>query len=187
MNKIINSGNPLSDQEKPVVLADGKFIQLVRRKTWEYVTRKGVTGIVGLIPITDDRKIVLVEQFRPPLNARVIELPAGLAGDGKYHNETLESAARRELLEETGYEAAELKYVGGGTASAGITDELISLFLATGLRKTGPGEGDGDEDITVHEVPLDEVQAWLAIKAHDGVLIDLKVFSGLYFAGITAV
>jgi ADP-ribose pyrophosphatase len=149
---------------------------------WEYVTRKGVTGVVGLVAVTNEGKLLLVEQFRKPVDAPVIEIPAGLAGDGRYRNETLETAARRELREETGYEAANMEYLGGGTASAGLTDELITLFRATGLHKAGDPTPDGDERITVHEVPLNEVVPWLSKQAERGVLTDLKVFSALFFA-----
>ena len=169
---------------KPETLADGKFIQLVRQGKWEYAKRKGVSGIVGIVAVTDDRKLVLVEQDRPPVGKRVIELPAGLAGDvAGSETEALADAARRELLEETGYEAQEMVQVAEGAASAGMTDEIITLFLATGLRKTGEAEGDGSEDITVHEVPLDEAARWLEARAAEGRLIDLKVYGGLYFAG----
>src|SRR5436190_21784999 len=89
------------------VLYEGKFRRYVRRGGWEYVARRNVTGIVGIIAVTDDGKLVLVEQFRPPVGKNVIEIPAGLAGDvaGSEH-EALAEAARRELLEETGYEAS---------------------------------------------------------------------------------
>ena len=70
-----------------------------------------------------------------------------------------------------------------GAASAGMTNEVITLFLASGLRKTGDAAGDGSEDITVHEVPLDLVYGWLDARAGEGKLIDLKVYGGLYFAG----
>ena len=75
-----------------------------------------------------------------------------------------------------------MEYIGGGTASAGLTDELITLFRATGLNKVGDPTPDGDENITVHEVPLDEVVGWLRKQAERGALTDLKVFSALYFA-----
>jgi ADP-ribose pyrophosphatase len=114
---------------------------------------------------------------------RVIELPAGLAGDAKGHeDEDLEVAARRELLEETGYEARRMERVAAGAASAGMTDEVITLFVATGLKKVGPGEGDGEEEIIVHEVSLDRAMEWLSEQERGGRLIDLKVFAGLYFA-----
>ena len=164
-------------------LADGKHIALVRRGKWEYAARKGVAGVVGGVAVTDDRRLVLVEQERPPVNCRVIELPAGLAGDDARHkDEDLAAAARRELLEETGYAAREMRRLAAGAASAGMTDEIITLFLATGLTKTGPGEGDGSEDITVHEVALDGILDWLAAREGDGRLIDLKVYAGLFFA-----
>ena len=168
---------------KPETVAEGKFVRLVRQGKWEYATRKKVSGIVGIIAVTDDRKLVLVEQDRPPVGKRVIELPAGLAGDEAGHkSEDLADAARRELLEETGYEAGNMVRVAEGAASAGMTNEIITLFLATSLKKTGEGKGDGSEYITVHEIPLGEVIEWLDDCVREGKLVDLKVYSGLYFA-----
>lgn len=162
---------------------DGKHIQLARRGTWEFVSRRGVSGIVGIIAVTDAEELILVEQYRAPVDKDVIELPAGLAGDVPGHEmEELEVAARRELLEETGYEAQTMRRVAEGTASAGITDEIITLFMATGIKKTGAGEGDGSEKITVHLVPLKEVQSWLSSKQAKGKLVDLKIYSALHFA-----
>ena len=85
-------------------------------------------------------------------------------------------------MEETGYEAREMAYLATGVPSAGITDEIITLFHAKGLKKTGEGKGDGSEQITPHEVPLAGAERWLEQKAKEGYLIDLKVYSGLYFA-----
>jgi ADP-ribose pyrophosphatase len=173
----------MSQQSNVDVVADGKYIQLVRQGGWEYARRKGISGIVCVVAVTDDGKLVLVEQYRAPVRARVIELPAGLAGDAEGHErEDLADAARRELLEETGYEARTMDRVAAGAASAGMTDEIITLFRATGLKKTGEGSGDETEDITVHEVPLADVVRWLAEQERGGKLVDLKVYCGLYFA-----
>jgi ADP-ribose pyrophosphatase len=169
--------------DKAETILDRKHLSLMRRGHWEYVSRKGVCGIVAIVAVTDDGKLVLVEQYRPPVDANVIELPAGLAGDLPGEStEPLENAARRELMEETGYEAAEMRRVADGTPSAGITDEVITLFVAKGLKKTGEGAGDGSEQITLHEVPLREVEGWLAQQRKAGKLVDLKVYGGLYFA-----
>jgi ADP-ribose pyrophosphatase len=174
----------MTDQPEPTTttLYDGKYVRLVKQGPWEFARRKGVSGIVGIVAVTDDRRLVLVEQFRPPVGRLVIELPAGLAGDvAGQETEELADAARRELLEETGYEAAGMTYLAAGAASAGLSDEVITLFRATGLRKTGEGTGDGSEQITLHKVPLAHVARWLDAKAKAGCLIDLKVYSGLYF------
>ena len=171
---------PANDVE---TVADGKHIRLVRRGRWEYVTRKSVSGIVGIIAVTDDGKLLLVEQDRPPVNGSVIEIPAGLAGDIAGHEtEALATAAERELLEETGYQATAMEYLTQGTASAGITDEVITLFRATGITRMGPAAGDGGEQITVHEIPLAGIDAWLDAQRQAGKKIDLKVYAGLYFA-----
>jgi ADP-ribose pyrophosphatase len=173
--------HPTNDPKK--ILCDGRHIQLVSVGRWEFVERKGVTGIVGIVAVTDDGKLLLVEQYRPPVGKVVIEIPAGLAGDiAGQEGEELATAARRELLEETGYEATGMTYLADGAASAGLSNEIITLFRATGLKKTGLGEGDGSEEITVHEVPVKEVMSWLAERRREGKLVDLKVYGAMYFA-----
>ena len=169
--------------DAPEMIRKGKFLNLVKRGSWEYVTRPNVTGIVAVLAVTDDRKLILVEQFRPPVNQRVIEIPAGLAGDtASSATEDLAAAATRELEEETGYRAARMERLTVGVSSAGLTDELITLFRATQLTKVGNGGGDEHEAIQVHEIPLPEVIPWLNRRANEGLLIDLKVYSALYFA-----
>lgn len=165
------------------ILHESKHLRLVRRDDWEFVQRPKITGIVGIIAVTDDQKLVLVEQFRIPLQKNVIEIPAGLAGDvsGAEH-EALAQAAMRELEEETGYRAERMVELTSGASSAGLTDEIITLFRAEGLKKVGPGGGDGSESIVVHEVPVDEVESWLAERVRGGAAVDLKVYSALYFA-----
>jgi ADP-ribose pyrophosphatase len=128
---------------------------------------------------------VLVEQFRPPVNKNVIEIPAGLSGDTpSFKNEDLKLAAARELEEETGYRAGRMTLVASGTASAGLCDEIITLFRATELEKVSDGGGDETESITVHEIPLDEVVQWLEDQRAQDKLVDLKVYSALYFASL---
>ena len=166
------------------VISSGKHVRFVSRDGWEYVERHKVTGIVGIVAVTPQKKIILVEQYRAPLGRNCIELPAGLAGDipGE-EKEALATAAQRELVEETGYEAAEMLPLGDGAVSAGITNEVISLFEARGLKKTNQGGGDGTENITVHEIPLAEVRSWLERRRKEGAIPDWKVYAALYFIG----
>lgn len=161
---------------------EGQFIDLVKRGSWEYAARKNITGIVGIVPLTDDGNIILCEQYRPPVGKRIIELPAGLVGDKEdEQDETLESAARRELLEETGYEAEKMDFLFEGASSPGVTDEIVTFMLATGLKKAGPGGGDEAEDIIVHAVPVDGLTDWLEVQRTAGKVIDMKVYSILHF------
>lgn len=169
----------MSDVE---LLYRGKHLHLVRRGTWEFARRPNVCGIVGIVAVTRAAELILVEQFRPPVNARVIELPAGLAGDlADAPVEDLAVAAKRELLEETGYAAATMEVLAAGPVSAGLSDEVITLFRAKGLTKQSDGGGDGSEQITVHQVPLGGIDAWLDGQRRAGKMIDLKVYAGLRF------
>ena len=159
------------------IVWQGRHLQVVMRGTYECVQRRGISGIVGIIAVTDAGKLILVEQYRPPVQARVIELPAGLVGDGAGDkNESIETAARRELLEETGYEAREIVPIAYGAASAGLSDEVIHLVLARGLAKAGEGGGDEHEDITSHEVLIEMLPEWLRRRQAEGIVIDLKVW-----------
>ena len=160
----------------PEVLYRGKFLEMVKTGHWEYVRRKGCFPAVGVMAITPDRELILVEQYRIPLQAKTIELPAGLVGDEpRYGQEELLTAARRELLEETGYQAQNWEYLFGGPSSAGLTDEMVHLFLATGLQKVAAGGGDAHESITIHTVPLAGLTAFLEQRLQEGDNIDMKV------------
>jgi ADP-ribose pyrophosphatase len=175
----------MKDDSKPIVVARGKFLRLQSIDGWEYVERANASAVVGMLAITDDDRLVLVEQYRPAVRKRVIELPAGLAGDSKEHQaERPETAAERELLEETGYRAREMLFLGSGPSSSGMSSEIITLYHAKGLTKMGAGEGDGLEQITLHEVPMRDLRAWLGKAENDGKLIDLRISAALNLAGI---
>lgn len=165
------------------VIAGGRFLRLMRRGRWEFVERTNARGATAIVAITDAGELVLIEQPRPALGGVAVELPAGLVGDtpGEEH-EDMAVAAGRELLEETGFAACRIEQVAAGPSSPGLTNECIAIFVATGLRKIGPGGGDASEEITVHTVPLAEVPAWLAARVAQGAHVDLKVYAGLYFA-----
>ena len=165
------------------VLGEGRFVRLVAEDHWEWTERLNISGAVMIVAVTEARELVMVEQYRIPLHARVIELPAGLAGDGPATaGEPLANAAHRELVEETGYEADAMEYLADGPTSAGMTSETYSVFLARNVRRVGPGGGDDREDIQVHVMPLDGVEQWLAQRRRQGVLVDPRVYLGLYFA-----
>src|SRR5581483_10651845 len=144
------------------VLAAGRFLSLAREGRWEYAERINATGAAIIVAVTDDERVVLVEQFRIPVHARTIELPAGLIGDEPGGGDESEAeAARRELLEETGYAAARMEFLTSGPPASGTTSEVVSFFRATGLQRVHAGGGVVHENITVHDVPLREIDAWL--------------------------
>jgi ADP-ribose pyrophosphatase len=157
-------------------LGEGKYLRLVIEGHYEFVERVNATGVVVIVPVTDNGKIVLVEQRRLPIGRNMVELPAGLVEDG----ETLDGAAGRELLEETGYEPKELRKLGRWPTSSGMSSEIVSVYLATGLRKKGEGGGDATEQITVHAVDIKQADAWLDKMERAGAMLDPKIYAGLY-------
>lgn len=162
-----------SDAPKEIVW-EGKYIKVVKQGTWEYVSRtRGVTAAVILA--IHDGHVLLVEQYRVPVGARCIELPAGLVGD-EHAGEDVAAAAIRELEEETGYRAGRMVDLGKFHASPGMSSESFTLLRAEGLTKVGEGGGvDEHEDIVVHRVALDRVPAFLAAKRAEGACADVKL------------
>lgn len=161
-------------------LWEGRFLRALRInykdlsgniRDWEAMERVNCKGIVGVVPITEDGCVLLIRQFRPPVNGYVIEFPAGLNDKG----ETLEEVARRELLEETGYKAREIRLLGKGPLSSGSSVEVLTVYVAIGLEFVGPVEGDETEDIEVIKIPIDSV--WYKLKEFEdrGDFIDLKI------------
>jgi ADP-ribose pyrophosphatase len=170
------------NESTQTTLYTGKFLALIKEGHWEYVERVNGTGAAVIVAVTPDGKLLLVEQYRIPVHARTIELPAGIIGDEPGGaDESHAEAARRELLEETGYAAAEIELLTAGPSGAGLTSERVEIFRARGLRRAGKGGGVAHEDITVHEIPLAEVTAWLESRARTGVLVDPKIYAGLFF------
>ena len=173
--------------QKPMnttLLSEGKFLGLYARGHWEYASRTNCTGAVGILPITDDNELILVEQFRIPLEANVIEIPAGLAGDeAEFSDESLAQTAARELLEETGYRAAKITPLMSSPTSPGMTTEMVSFFAATELTQEHSGGGTEGEDIVVHRVPIAELDSWLKGQQANGRLVDVKIHACLYLAG----
>jgi len=171
--------NAPSDADE--VLYEGKWLRLVRRGHWESCERThSAAGMaVIVIAVTPDDDVLFVEQYRAPLGARTIEMPAGLVGDDHDHD-TLEDAARRELIEETGWQADRVEVLMTGPTSAGMSNERIAFVRARGLRKVGDGGGVGSEDIAVHAVPRKDAAAWLVRKSREGYELDLKLWAGLW-------
>ena len=165
------------------IVAETRFLRMIERAGWYFVERPNSKGVVTILPLTRERRLIFVEQLRAPLRRKVIEFPAGLMGDEAGHeNEDPVIAARRELVEETGYAAQDMELVATTATSPGMANEMVHFVLAWNLDRVGPGGGVDSEDIVVHEVPMGEARAWLRQRERDGIVIAAKVFAGLYFA-----
>jgi ADP-ribose pyrophosphatase len=168
-----------------ITLYESKWLGLYRTGNWDFARRPNSDSCVGILAITDSREIVLVEQFRIPVGKRVIEIPAGLVGDEEEHRgESLAATAARELMEETGHSAAQIRHILSSPTSAGMTPEFTHLFLATGLSRETEGGGVSGEDITVHHVALEKLREFLAGKISEGMAVDFKIHAALAAAGI---
>ncbi len=93
----------------------------------------------------------------------------------------MQTAALRELKEETGYAAQTVIPLGPTVSSAGLTDETVHFFLALDLKKVAAGGGDESENITVHAIPFAEIDQWLVSARERGCKIDARIYAGLYF------
>jgi len=162
---------------------EGKHVLVLERDGWEFVERKKGKSAVVILAVTDDDHVILVEQFRRPVNARVIDFPAGLVGDEGGSDDPAETA-RRELEEETGYVCSSVERLIAGPTSPGITSETVAFYRATGLSQRGAGGGVEGEDITVHRVPRASIVDWLNQKQDEGAMIDVKIWAGLWWLSV---
>lgn len=161
------------DEEPEEIMWQGRFITAKRRGKWEYVSRaRGIKAAVILA--VEDGHVLLVEQYRVPLGANCLELPAGLIGDHDNSEDALSSGAR-ELEEETGYRAENLEIVGEYFSSPGMVSESFTLLRASGLTKIGDGGGVDGENITVHRVAIRALPDFVQQKRGQGCVIDVKL------------
>jgi len=167
------------DHDAPVeTMWAGKFIAAKKQGRWEYVSRtRGMRAVVILA--IDAGHVLLVEQYRVPLGRPCLELPAGIVGDEGDPDEAAETAAARELEEETGYRAADMVCVGEFHSSPGLVSESFTLVRATDLTRVSVGGGVGDENIIVHRVALSELKAFVATKRSEGMAIAAQLLVAL--------
>lgn len=152
-------------------LYDGKIIKLEThevkledgKKAFREIVRH--PGGVCILAKDENGKILLVKQFRKPMEEAFLELPAGKLEK----NLTPEENAAKELEEETGYKCEHLRFLGAFASSPGYSDEMIHLFVAEGLYEGEKG-GDDDEFIDIHRVTEDEFMQGI----RDGSIKDLK-------------
>jgi len=134
--------------------------------------------VVAMVPLLEDgRSALLVRQYRAPIDAELLEIPAGLCDvDGE--DDPLVTAAR-ELAEEVGQQAERLELLGKIHQTAGLRDEFALIYLATGLAEVDHDpQGVEEEHMTTEVVALADVAAMVA----DGRLTDAKTIIGLLLA-----
>ena len=168
------------DADAPVqTMWQGKYISALKRGRWEYVSRTGSTDAVVILA-EHDGKVILIEQYRVPVAARCLELPAGLVGDEDEHA-TVEETAVKELEEETGFTAERVERLGEFHSSPGMVAESFTLVRAHGVRKVAEGGGNEHEDITVHLVARDDIPAFIRSRRDAGSAVDVKLLLFLDF------
>jgi ADP-ribose pyrophosphatase len=163
----------LDDLPAPEVMWAGKYVRALRRGKWEYASRANDINAVVILA-EHDGKMILIEQYRVPVGARCLELPAGLVGDTD-PNATIEGTAIKELEEETGFTADRVERLGEFYSSPGMLSEGFTLVRAQGVRRIGEGGGDENEDINVHLVPRAEIPNFIEQKRAEGFGVDVKL------------
>jgi ADP-ribose pyrophosphatase len=164
------------------VLYTGKVVDLVVDRIALPSGREGVREIARhpggavIVPLFDDGSVLLVEQLRYPVGKRLLELPAGKRAPG----EEPASAARRELEEETGYQAGRIERLLAFYTTPGFCDEELHLFRALDLRVVpgGPRREEGERSMTLHRMPLDQACALIEEER----IADAKTIIGLLLA-----
>ncbi len=169
------------NDQPATTLYQGRYLKLQERSGWEFVQRQHPA--VVLIAWTPERELLLVEQYRIPIQQHTIELPAGLVGDqAPGDREDPLVAAARELVEETGWQAGRLREIMLCPTSAGLSSEQVRFILAEDLEPVGPGGGDASEDIRVHRIPAIAIDRWLYDRYQAGLAIDPKIYTALYWS-----
>lgn len=127
-------------------------------------------GSVGIIPLLDEETIILIEQYRSSIKKVLLEIPAGTIDK----NEEPVECARRELIEETGYQSNEIKKIIEGYTSPGYTSEKIHMFLATQLKYIGSTPED-DEIIKLRKVKMKDLEKMIENREIE----DMKTICGI--------
>jgi ADP-ribose pyrophosphatase len=137
---------------------------------------------VNVVPLLDDGRVVMVRQWRFGIAAPTLEIPGGVVEEPSWA-----AAAARELEEETGYRAREVRFLGEVTPNPALFANRCGSFLATGLERVGVPQDGIDEELTVELVPLADVPRLVAAgEIHHALVIAAFYLLGLADAGLSA-
>lgn len=166
-------------------IASTKYIELCevyfqdqngKEKKWSFLKRKQPTKNVIILAVTEKKEIILVQQYRPALNAETLEFPAGV---GDFETESTESIAKRELEEETGYISTQIEDMETFPSSTSFSSDFIHYAVAHDSKLLGDKRAE-DENIQVFCVAHREIEQFLNQKKHEKVFITHHLYSGLY-------
>jgi len=143
---------------------NGQDIGFFLVNTWDWV---------NVVAFTQDDELLMIRQYRHGSESVELEIPGGVIEP----NEGAQDAATRELLEETGYAAGDVRYLGAVNPNPALFTNRCSTYLATGCRKVADLKQDVGEDIEVEAIPLAEVED----KVQSGAISHSLVLAGLYF------
>ncbi|MCX6791314.1 MAG: NUDIX hydrolase [Candidatus Gribaldobacteria bacterium] len=153
---------------KKEVAWEGKFVRVTNKffkakngqeGVWEVVERKGLyKRIVFIFALTKNKEVVLEKNYRLTCECQVLELPAGLTDKP---DESEAEAAKRELLEETGYQAKEMIPIFASLGAPGLTKSEYINFFAPDVEFVGKPENGEGEEIEVLTVPVDQLVSFL--------------------------
>lgn len=151
--KLIYQGKIVTLRVDDVLLPNGKF---AKREIVEH------PGGVGILAVNENNKIIMVKQYRKPAEKVMIEIPAGKLE----YNEDPSECAKRELMEETGYIAKNVKHLFSFYPSPGFSKEVLHLYLADDIKKGEPHRDD-DEFLEIQECSIEEIKNMLKDKIID--------------------
>ena len=162
-------------KEKHEKLYDGQIITFYKdtmnidgkKVVWDMIHHSGASAILA---IKDNGNIIFEKQYRGPYEKYLIEIPAGKKEEG----EEFETCARRELEEETGFIATDIKEVLTIYPTVAISDEIIKIYLATNL-KQGKVNLDDDESVEIFELSIDEAVE----KVNNAEIVDGKTVAAI--------
>jgi 8-oxo-dGTP pyrophosphatase MutT (NUDIX family) len=166
---------------RQVINFEGKYLNLIsryysvnnRETAWEFVARNNVyhSGAVVIVALTSDGELILEKNWRIPIESYVIQFPAGLTDR---EGESEEEAARRELLEETGYLANKLIPIVTTPECSVLTPTRVRHFLATDVKYVGDERRDDLENIEVLKLPIHNLSSFLLNLPPD-TMLELRV------------
>jgi len=162
-------------------LYEGKYILLKKKQfpgpdgkiiNWEFAERVGQTQAVAFFGLTVAEELIVIRQFRPPVNSQTIELPAGLMD---IPGETPQQTIERELAEETGYECKTIQPLIEAYSTPGMSSEKVSIFWGRVGQKQSQNLDDAEDIYVYPPVPLTELMPFLHEESKKGIIIDYKI------------